>query len=94
MIQERIDLFQGGKLNAKLVEEKVRELIAVYMLKTDSEVAEKLREWIHDHGMWLNYVRCESVKTDHGWRYRVTIGKHHVDLPIDIVDSLKMYRQW
>ena len=94
MIQERIDLFQNGSLNERLVEKKVRELIAVYMLKTDSEVAEKLREWIHDHGMWLNYVRCESVRTDHGWRYRVTIGKHHADLPIDIVDSLKMYRQW
>ena len=94
MIQERIDLFVDGQLNRKLVEEKVRELIAVYMLKTDAQVAEKLKEWIKDHGFWLNYVRCESVKTDHGWKYRVTIGKHSADLPIDIVDSLKMYRQW
>jgi len=94
MIKERLDLFIGGKLNAKLVEEKVREIIPLYMLKTDSEVAEKLREWIHDAGMWLNYVRCESVKTDHGWRYRVTIGKRHVDLPIDIVESLKANREW
>ncbi len=94
MIKERLDLFVNGKLNAKLVEEKVREIIPLYMLKTDSEVAEKLKEWIHEHGLWLNYVRCESVKTDHGWRYRVTIGKRSVDLPIDIVESLKANREW
>jgi len=94
MIKERIDLFVNGELNRKLIEDKVRELIAVHLLKTDSEVAEKLREWIHDAGMWLNYVRCESVKTDHGWRYRVTIGKRHADLPIDIVESLKANRAW
>ncbi len=94
MIKERLDLFVNGKLNAKLVEEKVRELIAVHLLKTDSEVAGMLKEWIHDHGLWLNYVRCESVKTPMGWKYRVTIGKRSVDLPIDIVDSLKANRQW
>ncbi len=94
MIRERIDLFVGGELNRKLVEEKVRELVTLYQCRTDSEVAEKLREWIHDAGMWLNYVRCESVKTDHGWRYRVTIGKRHADLPIDIVESLKANREW
>ncbi len=94
MIRERIDLFVGGELNRKLVEEKVRELVTLYQCRTDSEVAEKLREWIHDAGMWLNYVRCESVKTDHGWRYRVTIGKRHADLPIDIVESLKANRAW
>ncbi len=94
MIKERIDLFVGGELNRKLVEEKVRELVTLYQCRTDSEVAEKLREWIHDHGLWLNFVRCESVKTDHGWRYRVTIGKRYVDLPIDIVESLKANRAW
>ncbi len=94
MIKERLDLFVNGGLNAKLVEEKVRELVTLYQCRTDSEVAEKLREWIHDHGLWLNYVRCESVKTDHGWRYRVTIGKRSVDLPIDIVESLKANRAW
>ena len=94
MIKERLDLFVNGKLNAKLVEEKVREIIPLYMLKTDSEVAEKLREWIHSYGLWLNFVRCESVRTEHGWRYRVTIGKRSVDLPIDIVDSLKANRAW
>ena len=94
MIKERLDLFVRGELNRKLVEEKVRELIAVHLLKTDSEVAEKLREWIHDAGMWLNFVRCESVKTPMGWKYRVTIGKRSVDLPIDIVESLKANRAW
>ena len=94
MIKERLDLFVNGELNRKLVEEKVRELIAVHLLKTDSEVAEKLREWIHDHGLWLNFVRCESVRTEHGWKYRVTIGKRSVDLPIDIVESLKINREW
>ena len=91
---ERIDLFQNGSLNTKLVEEKVRELIAVHMLRTDAEVSEKLREWIRDAGMWLNFVRCESVQTPHGWKYRVTIGNHSVDLPIDIVESLKANREW
>ena len=94
MIKERLDLFVDGKLNAKLVEEKVRELVTLYQCRTDSEVAEKLREWIHDAGMWLNYVRCESVRTEHGWKYRVTIGKRSVDLPIDIVESLKANREW
>jgi len=94
MIQERIDLFVNGELNRKLVEEKVRELVTLYQCRTDSEVAEKLREWIHDHGLWLNFVRCESVKTPIGWRYRVTIGKRSVDLPIDIVESLKANREW
>ena len=94
MIKERLDLFINGALNAKLVEEKVREIIPLYMLKTDSEVAEKLKEWIHDYGLWLNYVRCESVKTPTVWKYRVTIGKRSVDLPIDIVESLKINREW
>ncbi len=94
MIKERLDLFIGGKLNRKLIEDKVREIIPLYMLKRDAEVAEKLREWIQSYGLWLNYVRCESVRTEHGWRYRVTIGKRHVDLPIDIVDSLKANREW
>ncbi len=91
---ERINLFQGGELNRKLIEEKVRELIAVHMLRTDAQVASKLKEWIRGAGMWLNFVRCESVQTPHGWRYRVTIGKHSADLPIDIVDSLKANREW
>ena len=94
MIKERLNLFVDGKLNAKLVENKVRELIAVHLLKTDSEVAGELRDWIQSYGLWLNFVRCESVKTDQGWRYRVTIGKRYVDLPIDIVDSLKINREW
>ena len=94
MKPERINLFLNGKLNTKLVEKKVRELIAVYMLKTDAEVASKLKDWIRGAGMWLNFVRCESVRTPHGWRYRVTIGKHSADLPIDIVESLKINREW
>ena len=94
MTAERINLFQNGELNAKLVEEKVRELVTLYQCRTDAEVSEKLREWIRDAGMWLNYVRCESVQTPHGWKYRVTIGKHAADLPIDIVDSLKANRSW
>ena len=94
MIKERLELFVNGKLNAKLIEEKVREIIPLYMLKRDAEVAEKLREWIQSYGLWLNFVRCESIKTDRGWRYRVTIGKRSVDLPIDIVDSLKANRAW
>ena len=94
MIKERLDLFIGSELNAKLIEEKVREIIPLYMLKRDAEVAEKLKEWIQSYGLWLNFVRCESVRTEHGWRYRVTIGKRSVDLPIDIVDSLKANRAW
>ncbi len=94
MTAERIDLFVGGELNRRLVEEKVRELVTLYQCRTDAEVAEKLREWIRDAGMWLNFVRCESVQTPAGWRYRVTIGKHSADLPIDIVDSLKANREW
>ena len=94
MIRERLDLFVNGELNRKLIEDKVREIIPLYMLKRDAEVAEKLREWIQSYGLWLNFVRCESVKTDQGWRYRVTIGKRYVDLPIDIVESLKANRAW
>ena len=94
MTAERIDLFVGGELNRRLVEEKVRELVTLYQCRTDAEVASKLKDWIRGAGMWLNYVRCESVRTDHGWKYRVTIGKHSVDLPIDIVDSLKINRKW
>lgn len=94
MKPERIDLFVNGELNKKLVEEKVREIIAVFDCRTDAEVAEHIRNWIQGAGMWLNFVRCESAKTDHGWKYRVTIGKHSVDLPIDIVESLKANRRW
>ena len=94
MKPERIDLFVNGELNKKLVEEKVREIVAVFDCRTDAQVAEHLKSWIQGAGMWLNYVRCESVRTDHGWKYRVTIGKHSVDLPIDIVESLKINRQW
>jgi len=94
MIRERLDLFVNGELNRKLIEDKVREIIPLYMLKTDSEVAGELRDWIQSYGLWLNYVRCESVKTPTGWKYRVTIGKRSVDLPIDIVESLKINREW
>ena len=89
---KKIELFVNGKLNRDLVSKKVFEIVLKEKVKTDAELADKLREWIHGAGMWLNFVRCESVKIGDKWRYRVTIGKHSVDLPDDVAHTIKINR--
>ena len=89
---EEFKLFKNGSLDKELVEEIVRECIILSRCKNDIELAECIRETIQSHGMWLNFVRCESVKTPMGWRYRVKIGKHSVDLDIEVARSLKYNR--
>ena len=89
---KKIELFVNGKLNHDLVSKKVFEIVLKEKVKTDAELAAKLKEWIQGAGMWLNFVRCESVKTRDGWKYRVTIGKHSVDLPDVIAHDIKINR--
>ncbi len=90
---KKIELFVNGKLNYDLVSKKVFDIVLKEKVKTDAELAMKLKEWIKEAGMWLNFVRCESVKTKKGWKYRVTIGKHSVDLPDIIAHDIKINRE-